>query len=90
MPGASSADYYGVKYMGVNYGCIFTAFGVAGTVGPMLAGKIRDATGYYTGAYYTCAAMLIVAVALAFITKPPKQTPAQTPAQQPALAGVRK
>lgn len=84
---AATADFYGIKNLGVNYGLVFTAFGVAGTVGPILAGLIRDKTGGYTGAYLTCAAMLILAVVMAFTTKPPKAEPAVAAA--PASAGKR-
>ena len=40
---AATADFYGVRNLGVNYGLVFTAFGVAGVIGPMLGGRIRDA-----------------------------------------------
>ena len=69
---AATADFYGIKNLGVNYGLVFTAFGVAGTVGPLLAGQIRDKLGTYNGAYITCAVMLLLGVALALTTKPPK------------------
>ncbi|MCX6925194.1 MAG: OFA family MFS transporter, partial [Verrucomicrobia bacterium] len=48
---ATTADYYGVKNLGVNYGLVFTGFGVAGVIGPMLGGKIRDAFGNYHNAF---------------------------------------
>lgn len=79
---AATADYYGIKNLGVNYGCLFTAFGVAGTLGPILGGKFRDMTGNYTGSYIACAVMLLVSVALALMTKAPKleAAPAAAPA----------
>ena len=36
---------------GLNYGILFTAWGVGGVIGPMLAGRIADRTGSYAGAY---------------------------------------
>jgi OFA family oxalate/formate antiporter-like MFS transporter len=37
---AVTADYFGTKYMGVNYGCMFMAYGVAGLFGPWIAPKL--------------------------------------------------
>jgi MFS transporter, OFA family, oxalate/formate antiporter len=69
---AAMADYYGLKNLGVNYGLLFTAFGVAGSSGSLLGGRVRDLTGTYTNAYYILAGMLVVAVIMAIITKAPK------------------
>ena len=46
--------------MGVNYGILFTAWGVGGVFGPTLAGRIADSTGSYAGAY-TVAGLLVTA-----------------------------
>ena len=40
---AITADYFGNKKVGSNYGWIFTAYGVAGLAGPLLAGYFKDA-----------------------------------------------
>ena len=77
---ATMADYYGLKNLGVNYGFLFTAFGVAGTTGSLLGGRVRDLTGNYTNAYFIVAGMLALAVVLAFITHPPR-----VPAEKPEL-----
>jgi OFA family oxalate/formate antiporter-like MFS transporter len=37
---ALTADYYGTKHIGVNYGWMFTAYGVGGIVGPYLAAAL--------------------------------------------------
>ncbi len=39
---AITADYFGNKSVGSNYGWIFTAYGVAGLAGPLLAGYFKD------------------------------------------------
>ncbi len=57
---ATAADYWGTKNMGVNYGILFTAWGVGGVIGPTLAGRIADSTGSYAGAY-TVAGLLVTA-----------------------------
>ena len=69
---ATTADFYGVKNLGVNYGLVFTGFGVAGVIGPMLAGKIRDTFGNYHNAFTISAIMLLVGAVLAFAVRPPK------------------
>ena len=62
---ATVADEWGTKNLGLNYGILFTAWGVGGVFGPTLAGRIADATGSYAGAYTVAGALLIVAVFLA-------------------------
>lgn len=76
----TTADFYGVKNLGVNYGLMFTGFGVAGTIGPMLGGKIRDAFGNYHNAFTISAVMLLAGAVLAFFLKAPKLEPAPLPA----------
>jgi MFS transporter, OFA family, oxalate/formate antiporter len=68
---AATADSYGVRNLGVNYGLVFTAFGVAGILGPILGGRIRDLSGTYTTSYVISAVMLLVGAALAFRTRKP-------------------
>jgi len=65
---ATTADYWGIKNLGLNYGILFTAWGVGGVFGPMLAGKFADATGSYTTAYYIAASLLIFAAFLAMLS----------------------
>jgi OFA family oxalate/formate antiporter-like MFS transporter len=69
---ASIADFYGLRNLGVNYGVLFTAFGVAGVAGPLLAGRIRDLNGSYTTAFVLSGVLLILGAALTMFLKPPK------------------
>jgi OFA family oxalate/formate antiporter-like MFS transporter len=48
---AATADYFGVKNLGMNYGWIFTAYGVAGVIGPVVGGVLFDMTGQYVLAF---------------------------------------
>ncbi len=64
------ADYYGVKNFGGNYGVLYTAWGVSGTIGPIIAGLVVDKTGTFDLAYIISAALLAVAFVLALLTKP--------------------
>ena len=69
---AANAGFFGTKNMGVNYGLVFTAWGVGGVFGSMTAASIVDATGSYAMAYAIAAGLSIAAAALAFVSKPPK------------------
>ena len=77
---AATADFYGVRNLGVNYGSLFTAFGVAGVTGSVLGGRVRDLFGSYTYAFITCGVMLLVGAVLAFLLKTPTTQPAPLPA----------
>lgn len=62
---AAMADYYGLKNLGVNYGMVGTAFGVAGLSGILLGGYVKDLLRTYEPAYWIFAAMLVAAALLA-------------------------
>ncbi|MFZ5987843.1 MAG: L-lactate MFS transporter [Bacillota bacterium] len=62
----ATAEYYGTKNLGVNYGLLFTSWGCAGVIGPLLAGRIYDSTGSYTISYIVSAVLLIVAGLMTF------------------------
>ncbi len=67
---ATTADYWGTKNLGLNYGIMFTAWGVGGVFGPILAGKVADAAGSYSAAYTIAAGLMILAGILTFFVKP--------------------
>ncbi len=46
---AATADIFGNKNVGSNYGWVFTAYGIAGILGPQLAGLFKDAAVDATG-----------------------------------------
>jgi OFA family oxalate/formate antiporter-like MFS transporter len=75
---AATADFYGIRNLGANYGLVFTAFGVAGIAGPLLGAQIRDHFGSYLHAFQISAGMLVLGALLAVVTKPPgaRATPA--------------
>ena len=65
-------DFYGLKNFGINYGLVFTAWGVGGFVLALLAGKVYDKTQSFTFAFYTSVALLVVAGVMVFLLRPPK------------------
>lgn len=64
-------DYYGLKNFGVNYGLVFTAWGVGGFMLAFLAGKIYDIHKTFVTAYYGASVLLILAAITVFFLKPP-------------------
>ncbi|MDD3852460.1 MAG: OFA family MFS transporter [Syntrophomonadaceae bacterium] len=50
-----TADYYGTKNVGTNYGVIFVAYGSAAIVGPMIATSMPSLTGAFLIAAILCA-----------------------------------
>ena len=68
---AFNADFFGTRYMGLNYGLIITAWGCAGIAGPLLAAFVKDATGSYTATLLPVACMLLLATILPMIARRP-------------------
>jgi MFS transporter, OFA family, oxalate/formate antiporter len=65
-------DYYGLKNFGVNYGLVFTAWGVGGCMLSLGAGKLYDIHQTFAYAYYGASSLLILAAIVTFLVKPPK------------------
>jgi MFS family permease len=84
---SACGDYWGTKNLGLNYGILFTAYGIGGIFGPILAGKIADASGNYSMAYTIAAGLMILAAVLTFFTKAPakKTVPAVAEAKPAPL-----
>lgn len=68
---STTAGYFGTRHLGVNYGLVFTAWGVGGVFGSMTAGSIVDSTGSYAIAYGVAAGLCLLAAGLTLATKPP-------------------
>lgn len=69
---ATTFDFFGMKNGGVNYGIVFTAWGVGGCAGNYIAGFAKTFWGGFTPAYYIAAGLLVLATVLAVSVKPPK------------------
>ena len=68
---STSADFFGTKNVGFNYGLLLMAWGVAAILGPFLGGRVYVATGEYRWAFFIAAAMSIAAlVTLTFARAP--------------------
>jgi len=69
-----SADYFGTRHMGANYGALLTAWGVAGLAGPLLAAYVNDVTGSFSGALPVVACMLLIATVLPLTSRKPARS----------------
>ncbi|MDF3001328.1 MAG: NarK [Bacillota bacterium] len=67
---ALTADSFGPRNNGVNYGFMFTGFAIGAYVGPVLAATVKaNNNGAYTNAFLIAAALSIVGIALTFIVR---------------------
>ncbi len=67
----TTADTFGAKFVGRNYGWVFLAYGVGGIFGPIMGGKLGDLNNFplaFTIAGVACLVASVIAVSL----KPPK------------------
>lgn len=69
--GAAAADFWGTKNAGLNYGMLFTAFGLSGILGPRIGGVLYDRYHNYQAAFYTASALAIIALLCEFGAKAP-------------------
>jgi len=65
-----SAEFYGLKNYGTNYGVLYTSWGIGGAIGAAVVGYSMTQGGGYDLAYTISAAMMAVCVVLSIITKP--------------------
>ena len=73
-------DFYGLKNFGVNYGLVFTAWGVGGFMLAYLAGKIYDIHKTFAIAYNGASVLLVLAaVMVLFLRHPQKPKPLPPP-----------
>ncbi|MGP0018411.1 MAG: OFA family MFS transporter [Candidatus Sulfotelmatobacter sp.] len=80
--GSTAADFWGTKNAGINYGMLFTAWGVAGIIGPRIAGVLFDKYKNYQMAFYAAAVLAAVALLCELAAKRPA-------APQGAIVGVK-
>jgi len=64
-------DFYGLKNFGMNYGLVFTAWGVGGFMLAKLAGTMYAKHQTFAIAYYGASALLILAAIMTLLVKAP-------------------
>jgi len=65
----ATADFFGTKNVGQNYGWVFTAYGVGGIVGPIMAGVFKD-SGSWLPAFVISGILCLVAAGITMMLKP--------------------
>jgi OFA family oxalate/formate antiporter-like MFS transporter len=73
---STSADFYGTKNVGFNYGLLLLAWGVAAIFGPFLGGRVYVATGEYRVAFFVAGGLSLLALATLWLAKNPHERPA--------------
>ena len=92
---AITADFFGNKRVGNNYGWMFTAYGIAGIAGPQLAGWFKDAAENSSDPKVWMAPFIVAGVAclagsvIMLLTQPPKPERVQKEARKPSLAAEK-
>jgi OFA family oxalate/formate antiporter-like MFS transporter len=69
--GAATADFWGTKNAGINYGMLFSAWGVAGIIGPFIGARLFVKYHDYQAAFYTAAVLAAVALVCEMFAKRP-------------------
>lgn len=75
---SATKDFFGLKNFGVNYGLVFTAWGIGGFILAQFAARVYDGKivqswgGSYSFAFYTSIALLVLAGIMTFIVKAPE------------------
>jgi hypothetical protein len=71
-----SKDLWGLKSFGMNYGVLFTAWGVGGLVLPRLQQMLTaQSGGSFQSSFIVAGVLLLVGAALTFLIKPPQPKP---------------
>ena len=76
--GAACSDFWGTKNAGINYGLLFTAWGVAGIIGPRIGGYFYTQTHSYKSAFMWAAGLAAVALVCEMLAKRPAAPKAAT------------
>ena len=64
--------FFGTKYLGMNYGLLFTGYGFGAIVALFASGWIRDSFGSYGPAFYIGIVLSVVGLVLSLQVRPPR------------------
>ena len=67
-------DLWGLKNFGMNYGCLFTAWGVGGFVLSRLQQMLKAGSGSFNSSFITAAVLLLIGAAMTLLIKSPSTT----------------
>ena len=69
---ATVSDFWGTRHAGVNYGLLFSAWGVAGIIGPTIGGVLFDRYRNYEAAFYVAGGLAAIALVCEMAARRPK------------------
>lgn len=72
---SATKDYFGLKNFGINYGLVFSAWGVGGFIFPRVSQMIVAQTGTMNSAYILCSILLMASALISMWTKAPTELP---------------
>jgi OFA family oxalate/formate antiporter-like MFS transporter len=72
---SATKDYFGLKNFGMNYGLVFSAWGVGGFIFPRVSQMIVAQTGTMNSAYILCSILLMASALISILTKAPTDVP---------------
>ena len=68
---SATAEYFGTKNMGINYGLVFNGYGAAGVVGGLIPGFMATAEDGFVWVFVAIALASFAAFCIAMVTRPP-------------------
>jgi MFS transporter, OFA family, oxalate/formate antiporter len=80
---STTSDFWGTTNAGINYGLLFTSWGVAGIIGPRIAGVLFDKYKNYEYAFYSAALLAVIALVCELAARRP-EAPAAVRVLRPA------
>jgi OFA family oxalate/formate antiporter-like MFS transporter len=83
---AITTDTFGHKFFGQNYGYVFLAYGLGGTLGPMLGGYLGDMNNFMLAFIITGVMSLLAALIIARVQIPRKQEGTDELSSEPEAA----
>lgn len=69
---SATADLFGARNLGANYGWVFTSYGIAGVVGIAAGNAAKTITGSYNAAFIAAAALCVLSAVLAMAQRAAK------------------
>jgi nitrate/nitrite transporter NarK len=82
---SATKDNFGMKSFGLNYGVMFTAWGVGGLILPRIAGMVKDITGKEDIAFYIASGLMVCGALLAVLNQGRTRRAQQAEVEKPAL-----
>jgi MFS family permease len=76
---SATKDYFGLKNFGINYGLVFSAWGVGGFIFPRVSQTIVAQTGTPQTAYIMASILLVISALMTLMTKAPEKVTDRIP-----------